>query len=203
MADDPQTAKETVGALEELATQQNSVRVRDVLDRFGQRSFGPAMMLPALIEVSPVGSIPGVPTLLATFIGLVATQLVMGADHVWVPGFLEQRSLRSGTLMKGAHNLEGIAETLDRWFKGRLKQFTAAVWQRLAGLAVILLCLTVPFLEVLPFASTVPMLTIAAIALALTVRDGLLMLMATILSAAALGGAIVWFATGTATGLPF
>ena len=59
--------------------------------------------------------------------------------------------------------------------------------QKVAAVMILLLCLTVPPLEFLPFASSAPMLAIAAFGLALTVRDGLLMLIATALSVAAIG----------------
>ena len=64
-----------------------------------------------------------------------------------------------------------------------------------AALAVIVLCVTVPPLEFLPFASTAPMLAIAAIGLALIVRDGLVMLFALILAVAAFGGGTYYYYT--------
>lgn len=59
--------------------------------------------------------------------------------------------------------------------------------QRIAAVFVFLLCLTVPPLEFVPFASSAPMLAIAALGLAILVRDGLLMLVASGLSLTALG----------------
>ena len=47
--------------------------------------------------------------------------------------------------------------------------------------------MTVPPLEVLPFASSAPMLATAAFGLALLVRDGLLMTIATVLAGVAVG----------------
>ena len=64
---------------------------------------------------------------------------------------------------------------------------------RIAGAVVIALAATVPPLELLPFASSAPMLAIAAFGLALLVRDGLLMLIACALSVAAIGGGLGWF----------
>lgn len=57
---------------------------------------------------------------------------------------------------------------------------------KLAAACCIILALTVPPLELLPFATTVPMVAIAAFGLALLVRDGLLMIIAMLLAAAAL-----------------
>lgn len=55
-----------------------------------------------------------------------------------------------------------------------------------AAVIVIVLCRTVPPLEFFPFASSAQMLAIAAFGLALTVRDGALMLAALTLGVAAL-----------------
>jgi hypothetical protein len=49
------------------------------------------------------------------------------------------------------------------------------------------LCLTVPPLEFIPFASTAPMAAIAAFGLAMTLRDGLLMALGFVLSLVAVG----------------
>ncbi len=42
-----------LGELDELATKGGKVRIAEVLDDFGKRSFGPFIMLPALIEITP------------------------------------------------------------------------------------------------------------------------------------------------------
>ena len=207
MGKEPQSATDTVESLEHLAEDKDEVRLADVLDEFGKRSFGPFMFIPAILEVSPIGGIPGVPTVLAAFIAMIALQLLFGRDHVWIPQFAEKRALKSDKLMKSAKKLEGFAEKLDHWFKGRLKQFTGPTWQKISAIAIILLCITVPPLEFIPFASSAPMLTIAAFALALTVRDGLLTLISCILSVVAIGVGTYLYYTSDGSGggsfLPF
>lgn len=192
VAEEPHNVREAVASLEELAGKRDPVRIGDVLDTFGERSFGPLLMILALLEITPVGSIPGVPTVIATLCVLLAGQLALGHDPVWLPQWVQRRSLRADKLATGAQKLEGVAERLDRLFKGRLERFATDWWQRAAGLAVILLCLTVPPLELLPLASTVPMLAIASIGLALTVRDGLLLLIAITFAGLAMGAGVVF-----------
>ncbi|OBX18740.1 hypothetical protein A9995_09170 [Erythrobacter sp. QSSC1-22B] len=194
MTHEPHSATETVEALEDLAESRDEVRIGDVLDEFGKRSFGPFLFVPALIELTPVGGIPGIPTLLALIIALVAVHLLLGRDHVWLPQVIQRRAVGARKLMKSAQKLEGVAAFLDRWFKGRLQRFTGPQMQKIAAAVVVLLCCTVPPLELLPFASSGPMLAIAAFGLAILVRDGLLMLVALALSALAVGlGGYFWF----------
>ena len=205
MTQEPQSATETVEALEQLAEDNDRVRIGDVLDEFGKRSFGPFLLVPALIELTPIGGIPGLPTLFALIIALVAVQLLFGRDHVWLPQLIQRRSVGADRLMKSAKKLEGVAAFLDSWFKGRLKRFTGPQMQKIAAAVVVALCCTVPPLELIPFASSGPMLAIAAFGLAILVRDGLLMLVALALSALAVGlGGYFWVTSGPSGSLlPF
>ncbi|MBX7536172.1 exopolysaccharide biosynthesis protein [Qipengyuania sp. GH1] len=192
---EPESVEDVIGELDDLAAKGDSVRVADVLDDFGKRSFGPFIMLPALLELTPVGAIPGVPTFLASVIALVAVQLLLGKDHVWMPRFIQNRAVESKKLHKAITKLRGTARWLDDHSRDRLEPLTKGIWIRLAALAVIILCITVPPLEVLPFASSAPMLAIATIGLALIVRDGLVMLAALLLAVAAVGGGTYYYYT--------
>lgn len=187
MTTEPHNATETVEVLEQIAHEHKRVCIGDVLDEFGRRSFGPMLLLPALIELSPLGGIPGVPSLLALICATVAGQLLLGADHVWLPDFIQRRDVRSGRVMLAAKKLEGVAAWLDARFHGRWKRFTGQKMRRIAAVFILLLCALVPPLELLPFASSGPMLAIAAFGLAILVRDGLLLLAACAISLAVFG----------------
>jgi len=170
------------------------VRLGDMLEALGHRAYGPFFVLLPLIEISPAGGIPGIPTAIALTMALLALQLVAGREHFWLPGFLAKRGLRGRKLVRAATKVEPIGRVMDRWFHGRLEGLTKGPMLRLAGAAIILLCLTVPPLELLPFASTAPMLAILAFGVALLVRDGVLMLVACALALAAVGVGIGLFA---------
>ena len=183
----PHKVGEILDCLEKMAGQNESVSVEDVVESFGRRSFGPVIMIPALLELSPVGAIPGVPTFLAITIAILAAQKMFGRSHLWLPGWIGHRCVSSDKLLKSTKKLRGIAGFMDRHFHGRLKRLTHAPFSRIAAAMVILLCATVPFLEVLPFASSGPMLAIAMFGLAVLVRDGLLMVGALLISVVAFG----------------
>lgn len=174
MNHEPETVSDVLGELDELAAHNRDVCIADVLDDFGKRSFGPFIMLPALLEMTPVGGIPGLPTFLALIIALTAAQLLMGREHVWMPGFIQHRAVSGRKLHKAVGKLRGVAGWLDKHSKRRLEFLTQGVWTKIAAAIVIALCCTVPPLEFLPFASTLPMLAIAMLGMALTVRDGAL-----------------------------
>lgn len=194
------SACDILDRLRQLASDEDNVSIGDAVEAMGTRSFGPFIMLPALIEMSPLGAIPGVPTFLALVIAITAAQLMLGRDHLWLPGFIRNRSASGKRVADAVDKLDGIARWLDRWFHGRMKRFASGIYPRIAAGCVILLTLTVPPLELVPFASTAPMFAIAAFGLALLVRDGLLMLIAGALTVAALAGGIVLAGSGSEGG---
>lgn len=205
MSHEPHSMGDVLGELDELAANHDKVRVADVLDDFGARSFGPFIMIPAVLEITPVGGIPGVPTVLALFIALIAVQLLIGRDHVWMPQFVQRRAVGSKKLHKAVGKLKGMANFLDRHSKGRLEGLTKGTAIKLVAAVIIALCCTVPPLEFLPFASTIPMLAIAVLGLALTVRDGALLLGSLLFAglATALGLATYFGSSGEGSAIPF
>ena len=205
MSHEPHSMGDVLGELDELAANHDEVRVADVLDDFGARSFGPFIMIPAVLEITPVGGIPGVPTVLALFIALIAVQLLIGRDHVWMPQFVQRRAVGSKKLHKAVGKLKGMANFLDRHSKGRLEGLTKGTAIKLVAAVIIALCGTVPPLEFLPFASTIPMLAIAVLGLALTVRDGALLLGSLLFAglATALGLATYFGSSGEGSAIPF
>ncbi|MFW2830796.1 exopolysaccharide biosynthesis protein [Sphingomonas sp. ID0503] len=192
MADEISSVGDILDKLEDLASKDDRVHIGGFVEAFGQRSYGPFLLVPALLEISPVGGIPGVPTVLAAIILLFAVQMLFGRKHLWLPRFVSARSLDGERVAKGADKLRGLARFLDRWFHGRLATFTKGLWVRIAAALVIVLTLTVPPLELLPFASTAPMAAIAAFGLALLVRDGALMIVAFIAAGLALALGVGW-----------
>ncbi len=191
---DPHSVGEVLDRLKELGEQagDDKAKLGDMLEALGQRAYGPFFIIFPMIDISPVGGIPGLPTAMAVVMVLLAVQLVIGREHLWLPGFLANRGLKGEKLVKVAEKTRGIARRMDKWFHGRLPALTKGPMVKVAGVMVILLCLTVPPLELLPFASTAPMAAIMAFGIALLVRDGVLMIVACALSvgAVALGAGL-------------
>lgn len=180
MANDPRSVGDVLDRLQELGEDAGAdpVQLGDVIDAMGHRAYGPFFILFPLIDISPVGGIPGLPTAMAALMILLAVQLLIGRKQLWLPGFVRRRGLKGEKLVKVADKTRPIARRMDKWFHGRLSVLTRGPMVKVAAVAVIALCLTVPPLELLPFASTAPMVAIMAFGIALLVRDGVLMLIA-------------------------
>ncbi len=197
MADEPHSVGDILGRLNELADEKDEVSLGQTIEAFGNRSYAPFLVILPLMEVSPIGSIPGLPTLLALVIMLTAAQLLFGRKHMWLPGFLANRSLKSDKVKKAVKKVRPIGERMDKWFHGRLPALTKGPAVRMAAAAIIVMTLAVPPLELLPMATTAPMAAIAAFGMALLVRDGLLMIVAYVVAGAALAAAVgLWSARG-------
>ncbi len=182
MADDPNSVGDILDQLEEIAQNEGGVSLGAAVEALGGRGHGPFLLIPALIDISPVGGIPGLPTLLGAIIILVAAQVLFGRKHLWLPRFLGRRSMSAEKTCKATAKLRPVARFIDRWFHGRLPKLTQGPGVLVAAALCIFLALTVPPLELVPFATTAPMAAIAAFGLAIFVRDGALMIVATILS---------------------
>ncbi|MBB4658185.1 exopolysaccharide biosynthesis protein [Parvularcula dongshanensis] len=194
--DDPEGASAVLDKLDEEADRQKDkdddspkgkISIGDVVNGFGSQSYAPFLIVPALIEISPLGGVPGVPSFLAFIVAVVAVQMLIGRKQLWLPGFIERRAVSTDKIHGATKKLRHVTDWIDRHTTDRLDALTKRGGTRAAAICCILLAATVPPLELLPFASTAPMAAILAFGIALLVRDGLLMLFAFVLTAASLG----------------
>lgn len=181
--------------LADLGERADTVSIADMKHEIGERSFGPALAIPAIVEISPIGAIPGVPTAIALIVGLVAVQILLGRDHLWLPGFLERRRLKGDRVAQAMRNVRRPMDWIDRILHPRMTWMTRPPAIRIVAAICVLLCCMVPPLELIPFASSVPMGAIALMGLGLMARDGLAMMVAAMLSSATF-----WFILEVANG---
>lgn len=174
--DQNHAVEEILDDLEELAKKQDHVTIGTIVERVGHRGYGPFFTVPALFELTPLGAVPGVPTALAAIIITFALQIALGRQHMWLPDIIERQSIAGHKVEKATRKMKSFGRKLDGWFHERLPIFITDTAIRVAAIAAVLLCLTVPPLELVPFASSAPMGAIAILGLAILARDGALML---------------------------
>lgn len=183
---DIELADDLLDEIDDLAAQNSHVSLGGLVGRIGHRGFGPLLFAPAIVVVPPLGAIPGVPSLFALVIALIAVQVLMGRRSIWMPGVVEARNVAADRVAQAVAKARPAAARMDRWFGHRLTWLVRRPAKIAAAAAVLGLCAIVPPLEIIPFAATVPMLAIALIGLAFTARDGVLMLAGLCLAGAAL-----------------
>lgn len=161
----------------------------ELVDAFGERGFGALMLFLGLISAL-IGIIPGTTTVLGTPILLIALQLVIRRDQLWLP----KRALKSSIDRAGYRAaIEKALKPLrrvERLSKPRLFVMTGQVAEVLIGLV----CALLAFILILPIwgGNLVPSLIIAAYGFGLMQRDGVVILIASLATAAC--ALFVWMA---------
>ena len=154
------------------------VSVADLMDMIGERSFGPLLLVPSLIAVSPVGAIPGLPAITSVVIVLIAGQILLGFEHFWIPGWLGRRSIDAHKLEHGLEKFRPIAHFIDHLLLPRLPWLTRGIAFYAIALLCLLIGLVTPILELVPLGGIPPNAAVVAFSLAITARDGLWALLA-------------------------
>ncbi len=157
----------------------------DILKEIGGRSFGPILLIAGLVTLAPlIGDIPGVPTLMALLVVVVAVQLLAGRQHIWLPGILRNRSVTRPKLERILDRLEPPAKFVDRFFRPRLSGLVRGAGGYLIGCSALLVALTMPMLEFIPFSANLAGAALTAFGLSLIARDGYLAIFSLAVTAA-------------------
>jgi hypothetical protein len=170
--------------LEDAGNGGKEISLREVRDAIGRRAFAPLLLLVSLLGFTPLGGIPGVPTTLAVIVILIAGQVALSRRHLWVPAFLLDRHIERRKLEKSARALKPIARAIDKIIWPRLTFLTEPPWSAVLALACVLLALTVPPFEFIPFIDLPLWGAMVAFSLALFAHDGVLAIVAFALTAA-------------------
>ena len=144
----------------------------DIIDAFGQRVFGPMLMVPAFIAVAPTGAIPGMSLLTGAVIALVAVQLLFQRRQPWLPDVLTRASLSKDTLKRSVKRADPYVERIDALIKPRLTWLTVPPLQQVLAAACIIMALTMFPLALLPFAVAVPGTAVLLVGIGLATHDG-------------------------------
>ena len=150
------------------------VTLGDMLQATGRRAFGPLLLVPGLIALSPLSGIPGIPTSTALIVMLVAVPLLIGRQDFWLPKVLLSRSVGRSKLDKAIKFLRPVARVIDKFLRRRLSFFTEGLGVRLVALVCFFIAATMPPLELLPFAATTAGAALTLFGVSLVAHDGLI-----------------------------
>jgi hypothetical protein len=179
----PIDLEELLEQLESAGGREKEISLRDLRDAIGRRAFAPLLLLVSLIGFTPLGGIPGVPTALALFIILFAGQVALSRRHLWAPAFVLDRQVEKRKLQKSARALKPFARWVDKVIRPRLTFLTEPPWSAAIAVTCVLLALTVPPFELVPFIDLPLWAAMVAFSLALFAHDGVLAIIAFILTA--------------------
>lgn len=168
------------------------VSLEELVKAVGSRGFGPMVAAVGFIAVAPTGAIPGVPSLCGILILLISVQLFLPRKYPWMPGPMRRISIPHEKLEKAVDKASPVIDRVDQWFGRRLTMLSGKAMEPLVASVCILMALTMPPLELLPFAAAAPGATVVVLGAALTARDGVMTLVGLVLCVVALS-LVGWF----------
>lgn len=155
------------------ATDGETTGLREIIRHIGERSFAPALLVPALLLVSPLSGIPGTPTIGAAVILMISIQWLTGRDHLWLPDILMRREVASHRMQKALDWLEKPARFVDRHSDKRLSGLVRGPMRYLTIFVICAIVVTWPFLELLPMVTSVGAFAVSLFTIGLMLRDGI------------------------------
>ena len=156
--------------------------LKTIVEAFGDRAFGPVMILCSLFLMTPIGAIPGLPAAFGLIIIVFALQLLFRRETPWMPNVLRRIKISDAKLEKTRKTVSPVLRRIDSVIKARLPVMTSGPAQVLTALISIILALTMIPLGVVPFGVVAPAFIIGLFGLGITARDGLLILIGFFLS---------------------
>jgi hypothetical protein len=133
---------------------------------------------------------PGIPTICGIAIAIIALSMIAARQRPWLPGIIADKSVARADLQRMVVRAVPYLERLERICRPRLAIVTEPVGKVLIGIVLLMLggimILPIPFLGNMP-----PGFAASVIAIGLTERDGLIVLIGMLVSTAAIALASV------------
>lgn len=176
-AQQPRTLGELADSILSVSDREK-VSVETIVDAVGQRSLLPLLLVPALLCATPLSGIPGVSMVCGVAIAIISFQLLISVDEVWLPKRLLRQKVDGKALTKALNSSRPVISWIDRHTHNRL---SGLFHRPLIYLPVVLSLISgalMPFLEFIPFSSSVAAIGVSLLALSLLTRDGVFFLLA-------------------------
>jgi hypothetical protein len=175
--------------LDELETlsdgEQNEVSLGEVMDAIGRKSFAPVLLAIGIVMLTP-----GVPVILGCIVVIVASQMIFGRQRLWIPKWLEERHVRRSKVQTAVRYARTPAKWMDAMLTNRMEYLVQHNGRKLTAVLIMVVGLSTPLLEFIPFSAHVAGAIISTLALAMVAGDGLIAAVAMILSAVGIGSIV-------------
>ncbi len=175
------------------------ISLNNLIVMLGERSFVPLLIIFALPNL--FFFVPGASVITGPPLIFVAAQLVLRRSSVWLPNFLGERSIEHQAFGRIVSRALPWIEWVERLAHRRFWVLS----RRAADLTVGIACLVMAIFMFLPipFANTLPALSVIMLALSLGERDGLWLLGGFIVSLTSFAVVTAIFAAGAFAMLSF
>ncbi|MBB3232476.1 exopolysaccharide biosynthesis protein [Halomonas stenophila] len=191
----PRNLTTLIAQVQQAGRRREDVSLEAILDAVGRRSFAPFLLIAGLVTLAPLlGDIPGVPSLMASLVVLVAAQLLLGRRHIWLPRGLLRRRVSRERFVRVTDWMVRPARWVDRLLRARLVWLARPPAHLPVALTCLLIGLAMPPMELVPFTANGAGLALTLFGLALLAEDGLMAMLAYLLT----GGTLTMVVIGLA-----
>ncbi len=145
--------------------------IGEITDAVGEKGFGLLLIVLSLPSALPVPA-PGYSTPFGIVIALIALQMLLGRQTVWLPTRLQRIRIKPslahkmiGAASKFLRTIEHLIRPRQLWIRSRTGQ---------SGLAIVILIMACLMMLPIPLTNTAPAMVIFLIGIGLSEEDGLL-----------------------------
>lgn len=183
------TPERTSDVLREIAVGDGErVTFREILAILRHRAFGFTVLIFALPCCLPMP--PGIPTVCGFAITIIALNLIAARQRLWLPRVIADKDVGRADLQRMVDRVAPYLERLERFCRPRFAIVTDNVGKVLIGIVLLVLgfimILPIPFLGNMP-----PGFAASVIAIGMTERDGVIVLLGAVVSVAAIAVVVV------------
>lgn len=180
--------EQLLARIDDAARNKAEVSLEAIRDELGSRTFGPLLLLAGIITVVPViGDIPGVPTLMGIMVVLIAIQLLLGRQHLWLPRWLTSRSVAQDKVTRATSWTRRPARFVDRLLRPRLLVLVQGPGIYAVAAVCLIIAAAMSPMEIIPFTANSAGFAMISFGLALISRDGALVLLGLLITAFTFG----------------
>jgi hypothetical protein len=150
---------------------QNGPSIGELTDAVGEKGFGLLLVLLSLPSALPVPA-PGYSTPFGIVIALIALQMLMGRQTVWLPARLQRIRIKPSMARKMSGGATKFLRTVEHLIRPRQQWIRAQFGQ--SSLAIVILIMACLMMLPIPLTNTLPAMVIFLIGVGLSEDDGLL-----------------------------
>ena len=165
------TLYELLGKMQPRA-RQDKFEFAEFWDVMEKRGFGPMLALPSFIACTPIGAIPGIPSLAGGTILLIALQILLGRRHPWLPQKVMQLNCDADQLRFIVDKVKPYAVRADRFLVPRCFFMRQPVFRSFIALCCAGCGLVMIPLELIPFMGLIPAFAVLIMAIGMATDDG-------------------------------
>jgi len=178
----------------ENAQGEAKITVGEIVELIGRVSFAPLLVVPAVALVSPLSGIPLFSTTMGIIIFLVAIQMMLKRKSLWLPGWVLRMRASRQFVRSAFEKSHSFVRWLDRRTETRLTILAHEPLVFFPQLLCVLSGLILPFMELVPFSSSMIGMAVALLGIGIFARDGAFIMIA-MLPYMFVGG-LVWRVVG-------